>query len=292
MGRRGRCGSGTCLLESRNSNRCARHQFTWDQKGVEDEVSAASTSPRAGKRDPVRDQRSRAASGRTLAIIPARGGSKGVPRKNLRDLAGKPLLVHSIEHAQAASGVDSVVVSTDDPEIATIAAGAGAEVVRRPLSLAADDTPTLPVLLHVLEEVGRGTVSRVVTLQPTSPLRRAEHLSAAIELLTEDYDSVIGVCVAEHSPYKMFKVCEGELLPLLPGTVPGTPRQQLPAAYRENGAVYVTWTDVLVDQRSIWGAHARPFCMDAESSVDIDSVLDFAIAEALLKTRWETAVIA
>lgn len=233
---------------------------------------------------------SRMASGRTIAIIPARGGSKGVPRKNVRVLAGKPLLVHSIEHAQASSRVDAVVVSTDDPEIAGIASEAGAEVVQRPPSLAADDTPTLPVLVHVLEQLGDDSVSRVVTLQPTSPLRRAEHLAEAIELLSEDFDSVIGVCLAEHSPYKMFTVSGNVMSPLIAGTTPGTPRQRLPAAYRENGAVYVTWRDVLLDQRSIWGSRARPYLMDAESSIDIDSILDFTIAEALLKTRCETAV--
>jgi len=228
----------------------------------------------------------RDASGHTLAIIPARGGSKGVPRKNLRELAGKPLLVHSIEHAQGTSEIDTIVVSTDDPEIAIIAEAAGAEVVRRPSALARDDTPTLPALLDVLQQLGPARrPSRVVTLQPTSPLRRSDDLSAAIELLTDDFDAVVGVCVAEHSPYKMFNIHGDELSPLIPGTSPGTPRQQLPAAYRENGAVYVTWSDVLIDQRSIWGARTRPYLMDAESSVDIDSLFDFTIAEVLLKTR-------
>jgi N-acylneuraminate cytidylyltransferase/CMP-N,N'-diacetyllegionaminic acid synthase len=234
---------------------------------------------------------SRDTAGRTLAIIPARGGSKGVPRKNLRELAGKPLLVHTIEQAQATSQIDEVIVSTDDPEIASVARAAGAEVIQRPPALARDDAPTLPVLVHVLEQLDRQHVpNRVVTLQPTSPLRRSEQLSAAIELLTEAFDSVIGVCVAEHSPYKMFSVRGGQLSPLIAGSRPGTPRQQLPCAYRENGAVYVSWRDVLIDQNSIWGERARPYLMDAESSVDIDSLLDFTIAEALLKTRSAHAV--
>lgn len=199
--------------------------------------------------------------------------------------------MYSIEQAQATSQIDAVIVSTDDPEIASVAVAAGAEVVHRPPALARDDAPTLPVLLHVLEQLdGERVPSRVVTLQPTSPLRRSEHLSAAIELLTEAFDSVIGVCLAEHSPYKMFTVRDEELSPLIPGIQPGTPRQQLPLAYRENGAVYVSWRDILVDRRSIWGARARPYLMDAESSVDIDSVLDFTIAEALLKTRPANAV--
>jgi CMP-N,N'-diacetyllegionaminic acid synthase len=224
--------------------------------------------------------------GPTLAIIPARGGSKGVYRKNLRELAGKPLLVHSIEHAQATSQIDAVIVSTDDEEIASVAIAAGAEVVRRPAALARDETPTLPVLVHVLEQLsGARSPNRVVTLQPTSPLRRAEDLSAAIELLISPYDSVVGVCPAEHSPYKMFNIREDALTPLIPGSPPGTPRQRLPVAYRENGAVYVTRRTVLMDARSIWGARTRPYVMDVESSIDIDCELDFVIAELLLKSR-------
>ena len=237
------------------------------------------------------NRKSRDSVGRTLAIIPARGGSKGVPRKNLRELAGKPLLVHTIEQAQATSQIDAVIVSTDDFEIASVARAAGAEVIHRPPALARDDTPTLPALVHVLEQLApEDSPSRVVTLQPTSPLRRSEHLSEAIEMLTERFDSVIGVCVAEHSPYKMFNIRGEQLSPLIPGSQPGTPRQQLPCAYRENGAVYVTWRDVLIDQCSIWGERARPYVMDAESSTDIDSVLDFTIAEALLKIRSANAV--
>ena len=242
-------------------------------------------------RDPVTLRKWRDTAGPTFAIIPARGGSKGVFRKNLRELAGRPLLVHSIEHAQATSQIDTVIVSTDDPEIASVALAAGAEVVHRPTALARDETPTLPVLLHVLEQFeGERTPSRVVTLQPTSPLRRPEDLSAAIELLTDSFDAVVGVCAAEHSPYKMFDIRNQALTPLIPGTPPGIPRQQLPPAYRENGAVYVTWRDVLIDARSIWGARTRPYEMDAESSIDIDCTLDFAIAEMLLKTRATKAV--
>jgi CMP-N,N'-diacetyllegionaminic acid synthase len=230
--------------------------------------------------------------GETLAIIPARGGSKGVARKNLRDLAGKPLLLHSIEHAQATSEIDDIIVSTDDPEIASVAAAAGVQVVQRPAELARDETPTLPVLLHVLQQLAPGRApSRVLTLQPTSPLRFSKDLSAAIALLTPPYDSVVGVCVAEHSPYKMFNIRDDELLPLIPDVRPGTPRQKLPLAYRENGALYVTWSDVLIDQASIWGTRTKPYLMEPESSVDIDNLLDFVIAEAILKSRSVKACI-
>ena len=232
-------------------------------------------------------------TGPVLAVIPARAGSKGLPRKNLRLLAGKPLVIHSIEHARATPEIDDVVVSTDDDEIAGIAASAGASVLRRPPELAADDTPTLPVLLPALEHYRSGrTPSRIITLQPTSPLRRPTDITGALALLTTSCDAVVGVCAVEHSPYKMFRVDDDSLLPLLEGFAPGTPRQQLPPVFRENGAVYVTWRDVLVNQRSIWGARTRPFLMDARSSVDIDTSYDLTVAEVLLQESEPIPAIA
>lgn len=231
-------------------------------------------------------QSARRGSGPVLAVIPARGGSKGLPRKNLRELAGKPLVVHSIEHAQATSQIDEVVVSTDDDEIASVSLAAGADVIIRPPELAQDDTPTVPVLLHVLERyAGHRRPARVVTVQPTSPLRRPGDLAGAIAALDSSYDAVVSVCRVEHSPYKMFQLRDDCLLPLFAGTIPGMPRQRLPAVYRENGAVYVTWHDVLVGRRSIWGERTRPYIMDSISSVDIDTAYELSMAELLLKER-------
>lgn len=228
----------------------------------------------------------------TVAIVPARGGSKGVPRKNLRPLAGLPLVLHTVAHARDASSVDEVVVTTDDAEIARLVEGAGATVVMRPAELAGDTSPTLPALTHALECLGTlrpawgaAPPEKVVTLQPTSPLRSPEHINRAVALLTEEYDSVVSVCEAEHTPYKMFREEEGLLHPLIPGTRPGVPRQQLPVAYRENGAVYVTWRRVLLEERSIWGCRARPLVMDHESSIDIDSEMDLHMAELMLDAR-------
>lgn len=228
----------------------------------------------------------------TLAIIPARGGSKGLPRKNARLLAGRPLLLHTIEHALAAATVDRVIVSTDDGELANMADSAGVQVVWRPAALAADDTPTLPVLTHALEQFLPGEMpAKVVTLQPTSPLRRSTQIDEAVGLLDDDCDAVVGVCYAEHSPYKMYRVGDGLLQPLLPNGRPGTPRQALPPVLRENGAVYVTWSQVLLDQQSIWGRRIRPYLMDAHSSLDIDTLLDLRIAEVLMApdSHGETA---
>lgn len=221
-----------------------------------------------------------------LAVIPARGGSRGVPRKNVRPLAGRPLIVHTVEHALAARTVDAVVVSTDDAEIAAIACGAGATVIRRPPELAGDRTPTLPVLLHALEELrGIPPPDVVVTLQPTSPLRRPTHVDEAVALLDDEFDAVVGVCEPDHSPFKMFTLDGETLRDLIPGRGRGVPRQQLPAVYRENGAVYVSWRRTLLEKASIWGDRARAYRMDAESSIDIDTEMDFRIAEMIIHER-------
>lgn len=218
-----------------------------------------------------------------LAIVPARGGSKGIPRKNLATLGGRPLLAHTLEQARYAHSVDRVVVSTDDEEISEVALASGAEVVRRPAELAQDLTPTLPVLTHVLQALGGAAeCDRIVVLQPTSPLRQAWHIDEAVSLLTGEFDSVVGVCEAEHSPYKMFTVRHESLAPLMEGAGRGVPRQVLPTVYRENGAVYVAWTRVLQEAGSLWGARARPYIMDARSSIDIDTQLDLQQAELLL----------
>jgi CMP-N-acetylneuraminic acid synthetase len=216
----------------------------------------------------------------TLAVIPARGGSRGIPRKNLKRLGGLPLVSRAILQGLSARSVDRVVVSTDDEEIAAEAERSGAEVIWRPSELAGDRTPTLPVLTHALESLKtREPPTRVVTLQPTSPLRTARQIDEAVALLTEGCDAVMSVCVAEHSPYKMFRI-EGETLePLLGKGYEGVPRQALPGAYRENGAIYVTWSRVLTERGSLRGDRIRPYVMDAESSLDIDTLLDLELAE-------------
>lgn len=228
----------------------------------------------------------------TLAIIPARGGSTGLLRKNLRCVGGKPLVVRAIEQARAARSLDDVVVSTDDAEIAAVSEQAGAEILWRPAALATDRTPTLAVLQHVLRtREPRGMPAKVVTLQPTSPLRCAWQIDEATGLLTSDFDAVVSVCPASHSPYKMFSIVGDALRPLIDGGVaPGVARQDLPVAYQENGAVYVTWTSVILDQHSIWGRRTKPFVMDSETSVDIDTAFDLILAETILSTRRSSEV--
>lgn len=231
-----------------------------------------------------------------LALIPARAGSKGVTGKNLRRLAGKPLVAHTIEAAVQSRWVTRVVLSTDSEEIAEIGRNWGAEVpFLRPAALAADETPMFDVIRHALQMLGREGYrpDRLVLLQPTSPLRRAVHIDEALSRFEETVarglaaDSLASVCPVEHSPYWMRTVEEGFLQPLLHAPE-YTRRQDLPDVYRLNGAIYVTTPNV-VEGGQILGNRILPYVMRPEESVDIDIELDFAFAEFLLERR-ESAV--
>jgi len=221
-----------------------------------------------------------------LGIIPARGGSKGIPKKNICLLAGKPLIIYTIEAAKKASTLSKIIVSTDAEDIAEVALNCGVEVVYRPAHLAEDGSMMMPVLEHVLETIkNKFEPSKVVTLQPTSPLRMGRHIDEAVRLLTKGWDSVISVSDVEQTPYKMYRL-EGEKLhPFVEGSVQGGPRQQLPPVYRDCGAVYVTWYDVLLKKKSIWGDNYRSYYIDPEHAIDIDTGFDLKLAEALLTEK-------
>ena len=219
----------------------------------------------------------------TIGIIPARGGSKGIPRKNIRRLNGKPLLAYSIEHAKDTEGLERVVVSTDDQEIAELAGDYDVEVIIRPEELATDSARTLPVVQHVLGQIDpRRVYDKIVLLQPTSPLRRVADIDQAITLLEPVFDSVMSVCQVRYSPYKMYHLENHCLIPIFSDSVHGTPRQELPPVYRENGAVYVTWRQI-IDHGSLLGTRIRPLILDQESALDIDDELDLKIAELLIR---------
>ena len=215
-----------------------------------------------------------------LGLIPARGGSKGIPRKNLRELAGKPLLAWTVEAALACPLLDRVLVSTDDDEIAAAARACGAEVpFARPAQLANDDTPDLPVYRHALETLG-DEFDVVAWLRPTAPLRTAEDIAAAVRLLEETgADCVRSVCEAEHSPYWMGRVEEGRLVPLLDDLPPQ--RQLLPPVYRLNGAVDAVRCAAVGEE--LFDGDVRAYVMPPERSVDLDTELDFLLAEVLLR---------
>jgi len=205
-------------------------------------------------------------------------------------MMGKPLIGYTIEAALLAQRIQRLVVSTDDEEIAEIARMHGADVpFLRPSALAQDETPTLPVLQHVLSalnELDGSEPEIIVLLQPTSPLRKAEDIDRAVELLEETgTDSVVSLCLAEHSPYWMMRLEGNRVQSFLENETEYTRRQDVPLIYRLNGAVYVTRRRILMEQNLILGKDTRGIVMDAESSTDIDTRLDFKIAELILKER-------
>lgn len=220
-----------------------------------------------------------------IALIPARGGSKGVPRKNLRPLRGKPLIAYSIVEALKSERIDVVFVSTEDGEISRVSEELGAEVIERPARLAQDETPTLDVVLQALEEletVGR-SVRCVVLLQPTSPLRKARDIDEAITLfLAEDCDSVVSVCKSNHPPQWMLTIEDGYLKPLFGETSLNLRRQSLPETYAPNGAIFVSTPSDLRANQSFYTPRSLPYLMPAERSVDIDTYFDLRVAELAL----------
>lgn len=222
-----------------------------------------------------------------LAIIPARGGSKGIPRKNIRFLCGKRLIAYAIETALNSKLIDRVVVSTEDEEIAKITLAYGAEVIPRPLELAQDDTPSLPVYKHAinyLEQIENFHPDIIVILQPTSPLRTVKDIDRAIQKFLEtECDSVVSVCEVEHSPHWIYTLEGDSLKPVIEGGEKITRRQDAPETCRLNGAIYVTYRDIIMEQNRVLGGDMRAYIMPVERSVDIDTGIDLKLAELLMK---------
>ncbi len=229
----------------------------------------------------------------TLAIIPARGGSKAVPRKNIRVVGGKPLIAYTIETALAAGELfHRVIVSTDDAEIAEIAKHYGAEVpFMRPGELSGDHVPTLPVLQHGVDFVEKQdslTLDGVFLLQPTAPLRTVADIAAALEIARkEDCDSVISVVqVFAVHPILMKRIEDNCLTDYCMVEKEGTRRQDYnPPAYMRNGAIYLTRRNVLMNENSIWGQKICPYVMPPERSVSIDDDMDLRLLEIMLQER-------
>jgi CMP-N-acetylneuraminic acid synthetase len=236
-------------------------------------------------------------SAKILAVIPARGGSKGVVRKNIRPICGKPLIAYTIETALAAGHLlHRTIVSTDDAEIAAVAREHGAEVpFLRPAGLAGDKVPTLPVLQHAVSFIETQAGIKfdwVLLLQPTAPLRAVQDIEGALSVADRNNcDSVISVVqvFAEH-PILMKRIENNQLLPYCVEEKEGTRRQDYqPPAYMRNGAIYLTRRDVLMDKGSIWGEVIRPYVMPAERSVNIDSELELKLVELLMQERIQLA---
>jgi len=226
---------------------------------------------------------------RVLGLVPARGGSRGIPRKNVRPLAGRPLLAYTAEAARAATRLDRVVLSTEDDEIAELGRRLGLETpFRRPEELARDETPTLPVVRHAIEELERqgDRYDAVCLLQPTHPFRRAEDVDACVEKLErEGADCVLTTLPVppEHNPHWAYIACADGCLHLAPGELAPIPRRQdLPPAFFREGSVYVTRRDVVIEQGTLYGRLVLGFPVDPERSVNLDTPRDWERAEAVL----------
>jgi N-acylneuraminate cytidylyltransferase len=229
-------------------------------------------------------------SPKVLGVIPARGGSKSVPRKNVALLHGKPLIAYTIAAAQGSYSLTRTVVSSEDSEVLAVARQYGVDApFVRPAHLATDEAPTLPVVQHAVSEIEarEGQVyDYIVLLQPTTPLRRSQDIDGAVEkLVATRADSVVSVCdVGAYHPARMRQIIDDRLVDL-PIREPKEMlrRQDLPPVYIRNGAIYAVRRDVVMVENSLIGKVSRPYLMPEERSVNIDSRLDFLLAEILLR---------
>jgi len=228
-----------------------------------------------------------------LAIIPARGGSKSIPRKNIKIFAGYPLIAFSVRAGLAAESVSRVIVSTDDDEIAEIGREFGAEIpFLRPEELSRDDTPDLPVFQHALDWLRINEEYQpqmVVQLRPTSPFRRKEHINQAVWRLLErpEADSIRTVCIPFQNPYKMWRVdADGFMQPLITTNITepyNLPRQALPEVFWQTGYVDAAWKETILEKGSMTGESILPLVIGAEEWIDIDSPDDWSRAERLFE---------
>jgi CMP-N-acetylneuraminic acid synthetase len=229
---------------------------------------------------------------KTLAIIPARGGSKRLKNKNILKLNNKPLIAYSIEAALASKYIDEVVVTSDNEAILEIATSYDAKTIKRPDKLATDSSATIDTILHTLEIYN--SFDTIIVLQPTSPLRTSNHIDEAIEeFINKKANGVISVCKTEHSPLwsntleknnKMDNFLSKELLNLR--------SQDLPEYFRLNGAIYIAKKDKIIEQKTFFiDSNIYAYIMPQEVSIDIDTHLDFLVCETVLKYQLENAKI-
>jgi CMP-N,N'-diacetyllegionaminic acid synthase len=224
-----------------------------------------------------------------IGIIPARGGSKGILRKNIVKLNKKPLIYYSISEAKKSKFLSKVVVSTEDVEIANVAKKFDVCVIKRPKNLASDKSQSIDTIkhtIHFLEKQNKSQIDIIVFLQPTSPLRTTEDIDKAIsKFIKSKCDSLISVNETSHSPYFMYTLKNNFLKPLLKISIRSKRRQDMPKIFQVNGAIYITSRDMILKKNTVFGKKILPFVMDVEKSIDIDSSLDLIVAEHLLKLR-------
>ncbi len=224
-----------------------------------------------------------------LAIIPARGGSKGIPRKNIVPVAGKPLLAWTIEAAQKSKFINMVTVSSDSDEILGVAKRYGAIPLRRPSSLATDNAPSGPVIMHAIESLRQKSKYMpdiVVLLQPTSPLRTHLHIDEAISvMLRKKCSAVISVKETDKMYLKTFVDKNGYLAAAVNENFPFTPRQKLPSVYVVNGAIFATLTREFLKTKKLLTGKTTPYIMDEECSLDLDTLDDLHKLRCIMSQR-------
>ncbi|RJP57877.1 MAG: acylneuraminate cytidylyltransferase family protein [Deltaproteobacteria bacterium] len=228
-----------------------------------------------------------------LAVIPARGGSKEIPRKNIFSLSGKPLIEYTFDVAKGSKLINRIIITTDDNEIAELGKRNGIDVpFMRPKELAEDNTPTLPVIRHAVEFMGKEHSYKpdiVMLLQPTAPLRKSHHIDEALGLLMNnpDADSVVSVTEVPHqyNPYFVMKIEKGLLKFYNEDAIKYTRRQSLPKVYSRNGAIYAFRLETLNEKNSLYGDTCLPYVMSFEESANIDTMYDLMMAEMLLRNR-------
>jgi len=218
-----------------------------------------------------------------LAIIPARGGSKRLPRKNILDLNGKPLIAWSIEAGLKSKYVDRVIVSSDSDAILDISKKYKADIIKRPDTLSSDTSSSIDAIIHTLKNMKE--YDYVILLQPTSPLRSSKHIDESIELLFEkEADAIIGVCEMEHSPLWSNTLDKNlSMKGFLKEEISIKRSQDLDTYYRINGAIYITNREKLLEEKSFFlKDNIFAYIMNRESSIDIDKEIDFKMAEFFL----------
>ena len=230
-------------------------------------------------------------SPKTLAIITARGGSKGIPLKNIKPLNGIPMINYTIEAALKCHCIDEVVVSTDHEEIASISRNAGALVpFMRPKELSTDYAKSIDVVAHAIEyyeQVNGRSIEHLILLQPTSPLRTAEDIDAAWSVYLErKADSLQSVVEVSDHPYYLRKIKDGFMINYDRNEYrENLRRQDLDKIYRVNGAIYIARRDLIVNKKTFVGERNAAYIMNKNNSVDIDDILDFSLAELIVQNN-------
>jgi len=222
-----------------------------------------------------------------LALIPARGDSKGLPGKNIKELCGKPLIAWSIEEAKKSEYIDKIIVSTDSIEIAEITKRYGAEVpFLRPGELATDTAKSIDVIKHAIRFF-KDEYKIIIILQPTSPLRTVADIDSAFVMLDKDIvKAVVSVCELEHTfQWTGTLPANLNMKNFISDSIKNTNRQELEIYYRLNGAIYISEIVYLKENNGFLGSETYAFLMDRENSIDIDNIIDFKLAEILLKDR-------